>query len=270
VLIPATGQAKVGVDDFLLRHAVEELITLTNHVANAGEADPATTEIPYRKTPRGLLWEKPTRDGFVAVPLTNFTAQIVADVLADDGAEQPRQFELEAVMAGRSRRFTVSAAQFAGLGWVREHLGAQAMVFPGQSTKDHARAAIQLLSDIIVERRIFRHTGWRRNRDGEWYYFHGGGVLGQNGQVANMEVSRPSGLERLVLPTNGQPLGRSPDQRNPLKISRESGQVGQVFTALEIRSTESAVMPESGTRLRSGAQKNLTKNLTTPEEWEEI
>jgi hypothetical protein len=73
------------------------------------------------------------------------------------------------------------------------------MLYPGQSLKDHARAAIQSLSDV-VERRIFRHTGWRRNHEGAWYYFHGGGVLGQAGQVPNMDVSLPSGLERFVLP----------------------------------------------------------------------
>jgi hypothetical protein len=200
VCLPANGEAKVGVDDFLLEHTVEELIALATPTPNDGGPDDAVVETPYRKTSRGLVWQKPTRDGWVAVRLTNFTAQIVADVVTDDGAEQSRQFELEASMADRSRRFTVSAAQFAAPGWIHEHLGAQAMVYPGQSTKDHTRAAIQLLSDSIVERRIFRHSGWRRNCDGEWYYFHGGGVLGHSGQVANMEVSLPSGLERLVLP----------------------------------------------------------------------
>jgi hypothetical protein len=200
VHLPANGETKVGVDDFLLEHTVEDLIALATPAAKGGVPDDAVLKTLYRKTSRGLIWQKPTRDGCVAVPLTNFTAQIVADVLTDDGAEQSRQFELEAMMAGRSRRFSVSAAQFAALGWVHEHLGAQAMVYPGQSTKDHTRAAIQVLSDIIVERRIFRHSGWRRSCDGDWYYFHGGGVLGQSGQVANMEVSLPSGLERFILP----------------------------------------------------------------------
>jgi hypothetical protein len=95
-------------------------------------------------------------------------------------------------MQGRTSRFTVAAAQFPSLGWVSEQLGAQAIVYPGQTMKDHARVAIQSLSEGIVERRVFRHTGWRRGHDGHWYYFHGGGVLGQVGQVPNMEVSLPS------------------------------------------------------------------------------
>jgi hypothetical protein len=78
-------------------------------------------------------------------------------------------------------------------------------VYPGQAVKDHAGAAIQSLSENITQRRLFAHTGWRRNHHGEWSFFHGGGVLGGNGHVPNMEVALPSGLERLTLPD--APLG---------------------------------------------------------------
>jgi hypothetical protein len=33
------------------------------------------------------------------------------------------------------------------MGWPCEHLGAGAIVYPGLSLKDHARAAIQMLSE---------------------------------------------------------------------------------------------------------------------------
>jgi Domain of unknown function (DUF927) len=83
---------------------------------------------------------------------------------------------------------------------VAERLGAQAIVYPGQLLKDHAHVAIRLLSDVIVERRVFAHTGWRKSHHGEWFFFHGGGVLGADGHVPNMAVSLPVSLEPMRLP----------------------------------------------------------------------
>jgi hypothetical protein len=164
------------------------------------EADTAAAKPQYRAAAGGMVWLKRTRDGYISIPLTNFTASIVSDILTDDGAETTRQYELEAGLHGRTYRVTVPAAQFASLGWVSEHLGAQAVLYPGQVMKDHARAAIQQLSDRIIERRLYRHTGWRRHADGTWAYCHGGGALGQGGQVPDLEISLPRGLERLALP----------------------------------------------------------------------
>jgi len=200
VLLPANGQSKVGVDDFLLTHTVPELLALTTPQELSGNHQESSDAHPYRVTARGLAWLRQTRDGDIPVPLTNFGAKIVADIVHDDG--------LEASLAGGSHRFAVPAAQFPGLGWVAEHLGAQAMVYPGQLLKDHTRTAIQCVSDLIVERRVFAYTGWRKNRDGAWYFFHGGGVLGVYGPLPNMEVSLPPSLEPMKLPEppSGPPL----------------------------------------------------------------
>jgi hypothetical protein len=68
--------------------------------------------------------------------------------------------------------------------------------------------------------------------------------------------------------TNGQPLGRVSDQHNPFenKVSRGVGQVGQVFNTVELQPPKSPEMPESGARLGSIVQENLTKNLTMPQD----
>jgi hypothetical protein len=199
VLLAANGQNKVGVDDFLLTHTVQDLVALaTRDPHESPEGDPPPP--PYRSTSRGLVWIKQTFDGDISVPLTNFGAKIIGEIVQDNGAETTHHFEIETTLAGRSQRLTVPAAQFAGLSWIIEHLGARALVYPGQAIKDRARAAIQLLSDVIVERRIFTHTGWRSNRDGVWHYFHGGGILGGNGSLPNMEVKLPASLAPLVLP----------------------------------------------------------------------
>lgn len=159
----------------------------------------ALTKVPYQATHSGLLWLKPTRDGHVSVPLTNFTAGIVGEVAEDDGAEVRRTFEIEATLNGRTSRFSVSAAQFTGMSWPLEHLGASAIVLPGFSVRDHARAAVQLLSGDVPRRTAFAHTGWRKLGDA-WVYLHAGGAIGANGPVAGVEVALPESLSPFVLP----------------------------------------------------------------------
>jgi hypothetical protein len=140
------GGAKQGVDDFLAAgNTVDDLLAYATSELREpprDEEEDPTAIIPYRATASGLIYEKPTQTGPALVSLTNFTATIVADVAKDDGAEVKRHFEIEAHLAERHARFNVPAAKFASMGWVTEHLGALAIVYPGFSLKDHARAAL--------------------------------------------------------------------------------------------------------------------------------
>ncbi len=155
---------------------------------------------PYEATDRGLVWRRPTSNGgTIRVPLTNFTARIIADVARDDGAETLREFELEVKRAGRTYRFRVPAAQFAGMNWVPEHLGASAIVYPGQGTREHTRAAVQVLSGDVTERRVYAHTGWREV-EGRPVYLHADGAIGVDGPVSGVEVELPDSLSPYSLP----------------------------------------------------------------------
>jgi hypothetical protein len=160
--------------------------------------------LPYEATLQGLVWKKPTstRDGQVSqvtIPLANFTAQIVADITEDDGAETRRQFEIEAKLRGRTFRFTVPAERFAAMGWPTEHLGATAILYPGQSIKEHARTAIQLLSRDIPERRTYTHTGWVTLDSGP-VYLHAGGAISADGARTDISVALQGDLRGYELP----------------------------------------------------------------------
>src|SRR5262249_38835294 len=156
IYLPATPDGrKQGLDDFLAAGNGEaELLALASDTLRAMPADAGAAARPvhYRSTPNGLEWLKPTRDGQAATPLTNFAARVVADRVVDDGAEPQRRLEVEASFGGRARRFGVSAAGFASLGWVVQELGAGALVYPGQGIRDHAQVAIRLLSGEVPER----------------------------------------------------------------------------------------------------------------------
>ena len=100
----------------------------------------------YEATPQGFVWYKPTNNGVQHVPLTNWTAQIVGDILEDDGVETHRTFEIEAKLNGAVSRFTLSASEFEAMRWPTTYLGAGAITYSSQTYSYHAKVAIQLQS----------------------------------------------------------------------------------------------------------------------------
>ena len=199
---------KTGVDDYLVAgHTMDELLALATPTLRSLPKDATEHDQPYRATESGLWWHKPTQNGAVDVPLTNFTARITGNVAEDDGAEVRRRFDIEATLHGRSHLVSVPASQFADMRWPVEQLGAGAIIYPGFGLKDHARTAVQLLSGAIPERRVHTHTGWRKV-DAGWVFLHAGGAIGSIGTVVELVVDLPTDLARYVLPTPlaGDPL----------------------------------------------------------------
>jgi len=189
--------------------AVRKVRTWLGAASDAAESasppDQAGTASPgmvYVERGGRLYWNKPNRDGTIAVLLANFTARIVADVVTDDGADIRRAWEIEARQGDRTARGTVPVERFSGMGWAVELLGARAVVAAGSSTRDHARAAIQLLSGETAERRVYAHLGWRKI-DGAWVYLHAAGAIGADATVTGIDVDPPLALSRFVLPPPG-------------------------------------------------------------------
>lgn len=196
---------KVGVDDFLAAgHTLDDLLALATAELRPAEGAATGQDGPYRSTDEGIVWIKQTRDGPVDTPLTNFSARIVADIVEDDGAEERRSFEIEATLRQRTQRFKIPAAQFAGMTWATEYLGAAAACSPGIGTRDHARFAIQLCSGDVPTRRIYAHTGWRRI-EGAWVFLIGEGAIGADGYTDAVETRLSGALSRFVL--SSPPIG---------------------------------------------------------------
>jgi hypothetical protein len=189
------GGKKQGVDDFFVAgNTVDDLFS---HATTELREPPREDEdeeptARYRTTSQGIVWDKPTRHGTSPTPLTNFIAEIVADVVEDDGAEEKHTFEVVARLGGHAKRFEVPASRFASMNWVAEHLGASAFVYPGFGYEKHAAVAIQSLSGEITERRYFAHTGWRKIEE-EWAYLHAGGAIGPKGSLMGVEVMMGDG-----------------------------------------------------------------------------
>ena len=85
----------------------------------------------------------------------------------------------------------VAARRFAGMDWVGEHWGAEAVVSAGIGSRDHARAAIQLLSCDSARPRAAPPTPTSGFRDlagpgagrARHAYLHGAGAIGAGGAL---------------------------------------------------------------------------------------
>jgi Domain of unknown function (DUF3854) len=90
IALPQDGDDKTGVDDYIVAHgpcAFAELIAQARE-----QPEVASVQTPrYQQTPGGMIWMKPTSMGEEPVVLTNFTAEIVGDILEHDGEDARRQ-----------------------------------------------------------------------------------------------------------------------------------------------------------------------------------
>ena len=134
-----------------------------------------------------IYWIKSTGEW---VKLANFSAEVVEDIVMDDGSgEEQRIFVIEGSL-GRAR---VPAAAFNSLHWMNNAYGADACVSPGQGTGQRFLDAIKKLgADGRVRRRVFAHTGWRKISN-TWQYLH----AGCEGQT---EVKLEGALAHFALP----------------------------------------------------------------------
>ena len=192
------GGAKMGADDYLASgKTLADIMALATPILRLCPDDGDETETLYQETHSGLVWNRQTDNGVVPVPLTNFTARIIADISADDGAEVQREYHIEARRGERRFCFTVPISAFDAMSWPTEHLDAGAYIYPGISVKDHARVAIRALYGGVSETRSYTHTGWHQFGGGGWGYPHAGGVIGVDEPVA---VRLSGALKKYELP----------------------------------------------------------------------
>jgi len=135
------------------------------------------------------------------VVLAHFAAQIVTDVVEDDGETQVRRFEIEGRLpTGQPLpRIEVEASEFPQMTWPLVKWGSRAVLAAGSSTKDHLRAAILTLSEGVEMRNDYSHTGWRLI-DGRWAYLTSTGAVG----LEDVRVRLGQNLSRYQLPLSPQ------------------------------------------------------------------
>ena len=106
-LDPEPSGAKVGLDDFFAAAAADgkkpmpELLARAESDLRPIPRDDRAEEAPTLATPAGIVYRKPTQNGPVDQLLSNFTARIVEEVIADDGASERAELAIEGELGGR-------------------------------------------------------------------------------------------------------------------------------------------------------------------------
>lgn len=208
-----------GVDDYLAAHGPERTMGVIKRarpcpfrikvdqeaLTEDEKGLPSFSGEKYISDSRGILmWSKPNETGGrMPIWLTNFQAEIKADVEKDDGETKTRAFRIWTKIHGRERDVIVSPTAFSEMTWPLEELGARAIVYPGQ--KGNAAAGIQKLSKGIVDQYLYQHTGWTKIQE-QYVYLHAGGAIGASGAVKDVAVELDREIRRYELPP--PPKGR--------------------------------------------------------------
>jgi hypothetical protein len=183
---------------------------------------------------------KRTKEGEVEYPLCNFSARIVEEIVRDGGAESTCHFLIEGEIGHHGSRLPaaeVASSNFASLNWVTANWGNLAIVYAGQSSKDHLRCAIQLLSREFNRRTVYGHMGWRKVND-EWRYLHAGGALGvdENREDIEVDLGRNNMVHyRLPDPVDGEILHRAIRESLKLVSVYNDPEVGYGYLAMIYR-----------------------------------
>lgn len=169
----------------------------------AGPVESGLTEEATYFVEGGCTWyRKLSSNGKTPIKLCNFTARITEEISLDDGSGRPT---IAFVLKGNSEEgtplpeVTVMAAEFDSLRWVALSWGTRAIIYAGQSIREHLRTAIQVMSGHPPKRRVLEHLGWTRH-EGESVYLHAGGALGSGGLIPGVEVRLDGRLRLYDLP----------------------------------------------------------------------
>lgn len=215
VCLPTPTGEKVGIDDFLRSHSLDEAIGLARKPEEA-----PTLSGGYRIEDGRICRVVIEKGGMEKVqPLCNFAARVTEDITKDSGIEVERYFLVEGELAGGRPlpRVQIPASSFSGLGWVVSNWGVGAVITAGISLRDHLREAIQLLSYQASKRVVYTHTGWREV-EGKRIFLTACGALGSQ----EIEVELESPLQRYRLPTEA-----TVDPKEAIKASLDFLDIGE-------------------------------------------
>lgn len=172
-------------------------------------------------------------------PMSNFTAEIIEDVIYIDGREKRAVYTVRGSLGDEELpEVEVEATAFAGLAWIADKWGAGPVIFPGNANKDNLRTAIQIRTRP-TKRNVYLATGWqtiRRQdedemRDEEVFLHVGGAITANHGNDTTIKVQLPEDLRRYDMTT-------TEDHREGMKALLELPYLTMTGDADEIENPE--------------------------------
>ena len=216
-----------GVDDLLAAWGPARVLELFQHSV-PGSRLHVVPPPQFESRPDGMFRITSQGERLSQAQLSNYRAEVITNIMLDDGVETKREFEIEAELLGESYHFSIPASEFARMDWPLERMGISAITFTNQ--RNYALVAIQSSSMAAEERCIYTHTGWR-NIGGRWVFLHTGGAIGENGAVPGIIVRLTGPLSRyeLRLPATAEEL------KNAVRSSLRLAQLGPPAVSFPLR-----------------------------------
>ena len=124
---------------------------------------------------------------FFQVPICNFVAWPIRDILKDDGLTTERFIEFQGILRGGAflSPVKISGKNFLEMKWLIEAWGIRPAIEP--KLEQYVRHALQLMAQAgIPESTIFTHLGWRKIK-GSWAFLYSGGAVGS--EAVEVEIS---------------------------------------------------------------------------------
>ncbi|MEM8534441.1 MAG: bifunctional DNA primase/polymerase [Chloroflexota bacterium] len=191
------GDVKAAVKAAAHQLGLSQHQTSADLLAQAGRAlglgEAATDTWPYFLHEGGMWMQQHSSDGTPKAPLLlcNFTAQIVAETILDDGEQQDELYTIKATCLRRSRNIELKRTEFeseTALTRIVATLGARARVNPKTQPK-YILDAIKAFSAEVPEHTIYTHTGWVEGR-----YLLGNGYVDRHGWHPSTDCHLPQRL----------------------------------------------------------------------------
>jgi hypothetical protein len=216
-----------GVDDLLAVWGPARMLELFQNSV-PGSRLHVVPSPQFESRPDGMFRITTQGERLSQVQLSNYRAEVITNIMLDDGVETKREFEIAAELLGQRFKFTISAPEFARMDWPIERMGSSAITFTNQ--RNYALVAIQSSSMTAEERSIYTHTGWR-NIGGRWLFLHTGGAIGENGGVpgVNVRLTGPLSRYELRLPANADELA------NAVRCSLRLAELGPLAVSFALR-----------------------------------
>jgi len=195
---------KVGVDDYFAAGGTVQQLLIRAVPWKSGVkqiTEERSDKLPYQSKDGHLVHTRRTPQGTTETVLCNFDARILEERIKDNGLEVSNTLLLKGFLEDKTEldEIEVDKGKFEGMSWVGRW--PHAIHYAGQSTKDHIRVAIHMLSGKYPVRKVFTHTGWREVQ-GKRCFLTASGGLGLEGVQVDLKDPSFSNYKLPLAPEN--------------------------------------------------------------------